>query len=211
MAEKKAKKKTGAPRKRRKLAGQSIGLTARELLAAGSPTAVEDLERAIDQDGGNVLAKYREPFGGQWLVLAALPIDQVEPTPYQRNLSDTHVRKLEGVVAKLGRFLDPIIVVRKAIKDSNNRYWTPNGNPRLSVIKHLGAKCIVGIVVPETSAAYQILALNTEKAHNLRERALEVIKMYQELATLDNATEETYALEFEEAALITLGLCYLEN
>jgi ParB family chromosome partitioning protein len=35
--------------------------------------------------------------------------------------------------------------------------------------------------------------------------------MYQELATLDEATEETYALEFEEAALITLGLCYLEN
>src|SRR3970282_508090 len=35
--------------------------------------------------------------------------------------------------------------------------------------------------------------------------------MYQELATLDDATEETYALEFEEAALITLGLCYLEN
>ena len=211
MAEKKAKKKTGAPRKRRKLAGQSIGLTARELLATASPTAVEDLEQAIDQDGGNVLAKYREPFGGQWLVLAALPIDQVEPTPYQRNLSDTHVRKLEGVVAKLGRFLDPIIVVRKETKDSNTRYWTPNGNHRLSAMKTLGAKCIVGIVVPETSAAYQILALNTEKAHNLRERALEVIKMYQELATLDNATEETYALEFEEAALITLGLCYLEN
>jgi ParB family transcriptional regulator, chromosome partitioning protein len=211
MAEKKAKKKTGAPRKRRKLAGQSTGLTARELLATVSPTAVEDLERAIDQDGGKVLAKYREPFGGQWLVLAALPIDQVEPTPYQRNLSDTHVRKLEGVVTKLGRFLDPIIVVRKETKDSNTRYWTPNGNHRLSAMKTLGAKCIVGIVVPETSAAYQILALNTEKAHNLRERALEVIKMYQELATLDDATEETYALEFEEAALITLGLCYLEN
>ena len=121
------------------------------------------------------------------------------------------MRKLEGVVAKLGRFLDPIIVVRKETKDSNTRYWTPNGNHRLSAMKTLGAKCIVGIVVPETSAAYQILALNTEKAHNLRERALEVIKMYQELAMLDDATEETYALEFEEAALITLGLCYLEN
>ena len=92
MAEKKAKKKSGAPRKRRKLAGQSIGLTARELLATASPTAVEDLEQAIEQDGGNVLAKYREPFGGQWLVLAALPIDRVEPTPYQRDLSDAHAR-----------------------------------------------------------------------------------------------------------------------
>jgi ParB family chromosome partitioning protein len=211
MAEKKPKKKTGAPRKRRKLAGKSIGLTAKELLATASPNAVEELHRAIDKDGGNILATYREPFGGQWLVLAALPIDQVEPTPYQRNLSDTHERKLEGVIAKLGRFLDPIIVVRKEIKESNTRYWTPNGHHRLAAMRTLGAKCIIAIVVPETSAAYKILALNTEKAHNLRERALEVIRMYEELATLDEASEETYALEFEEAALITLGLCYLEN
>ena len=211
MAEKKPKKKPGAPRKRRKLAGQSTGLGPKELVTAAPPAAVEQLQDAIDQDGGKVLASYREPFGGHWLVLAALPIDQVEPTPYQRNLSDAHVRKLEGVMAKLGRFLDPIIVVRKESKDSATRYWTPNGNHRLSAMKTLGAQSIVGIVVPEASTAYQILALNTEKAHNLRERALEVIKMYQELATFDDATEENYSLEFEEAALITLGLCYLDN
>jgi ParB family chromosome partitioning protein len=211
MAEKKAKKKPGAPRKRRKLAGHSTGLGPKDLVTATPPDAVERLQDALEKDGGKVLATYREPFGGHWLVLAALAIDQVEPTPYQRNLSDAHVRKLEGVMAKLGRFLDPIIVVRKESKDSATRYWTPNGNHRLSAMKTLGAKAIVGLVVPEASTAYQILALNTEKAHNLRERALEVIRMYQELATLDDATEETYALEFEEAALITLGLCYLEN
>lgn len=210
MAERPAKKKTPGPRKRRKLAGKSTGLQPKEL-ATSPPGAVEELQEAIDRDGGKVLAAYRDPFGGHWLVLAALPIEQVEPTPYQRNLSDAHARKLEGVIAKLGRFLDPIIVVRKETKDSAIRYWTPNGNHRLAAMKTLGAKTIIGIVVPETSTAYQILALNTEKAHNLRERALEVIKMYQELATLDDATEETYALEFEEAALITLGLCYLEN
>ncbi|MGE5217693.1 MAG: ParB N-terminal domain-containing protein [Chloroflexota bacterium] len=211
MAEKKAKKKTGAPRKRRKLAGHAAGLTATELVTTTPPSGVKELSDAIETDGGKVLASYREPFGGHWLVLAALPIDRVEPTPYQRNLSDAHVRKLEGVIAKLGRFLDPIVVVRKEHNDSATRYWTPNGNHRLSAMKTLGAKSIVGLVVPEVAAAYQILALNTEKAHNLRERSLEVIKMYQELATLDDATEETYALEFEEAALITLGLCYLEN
>ena len=211
MAEKKAKRKPGAPRKRRKLAGKSIGLEARELLTTAMPGDVGDLQAAIEEDGGKVLASYREPFGGHWLVMAALPIEKVEPTPYQRNLSDSHARKLESVIAKLGRFLDPVIIVRKESKDSETRYWTPNGNHRLSAMRTLGAKSIVGIVVPEASAAYQILALNTEKAHNLRERALEVIKMYQELATLDDATEETYALEFEEAALITLGLCYLER
>jgi ParB family chromosome partitioning protein len=211
MAEKIARKKTGAPRKRRKLAGKSIELAPKELLAASASANVSELQEAIENDGGKVLAAYREPYGGHWLVMAALPIEQVEPTPYQRNLSDNHARKLESVIAKIGRFLDPIIVVRKASKNSETRYWTPNGNHRLSAMRTLGAKSIVGIVVPESSTAYQILALNTEKAHNLRERALEVIKMYQELATLDEATEEIYALEFEEAALITLGLCYLER
>jgi ParB family chromosome partitioning protein len=211
MAEKKGKKAPGGPKKRRKLAGKAIPLEAKELLDAPAPVEVCALQEAIKTDGGTVLASYRDPFGGKWLVLAALPIEKVEPTPYQRNLSDTHARKLETVIAKLGRFLDPIVVVRKESKESITRYWTPNGNHRLSAMKTLGAKSIVGIVVPEASTAYQILALNTEKAHNLRERALEVIKMYQELATLDDATEEAYALEFEEAALITLGLCYLEN
>jgi ParB family chromosome partitioning protein len=101
-------------------------------------------------------------------------------------------------------------------------------------MKTLGARTITAVVVPEAAAAYQILALNTEKAHNLRERALEVIRMYQELARLapastdkqlaqardggghhlarlDQVTEEHYALEFEEPALITLGRCYEER
>jgi ParB family chromosome partitioning protein len=211
MAVKNPRKKSTGPRKRRKLAGKSTGLTATEVSASTPPDSVSQLKHAIDRDGGKVLTTYREPFGEHWLIIAALPIDQVEPTPYQRNLSDTHARKLEGVIAKLGRFLDPIITVRKEVKDSPTRYWTPNGNHRLQAMKTLGAKSIIAIVVPEASTAYQILALNTEKAHNLRERALEVIRMYQELATLDDATEESYALEFEEAALITLGLCYLEN
>jgi len=211
MPEKKAKKRTAGPKKRRKLAGKSIALEASAILDAPVPSDVSSLRNAIEEDGGTVLASYREPFCGRWLILAALPIDKIEPTPYQRNLSDAHARKLETVIAKLRCFLDPIIVVRKESKDSETRYWTPNGNHRLSAMKTLGAKSIIGIVVPEASIAYQILALNTEKAHNLRERSLEVIKMYQELATLDNATEEAYALEFEEAALITLGLCYLGN
>jgi ParB family transcriptional regulator, chromosome partitioning protein len=210
MTEKKAKKKSGAPRKRRKLAGKSIGLMPNEL-AGTAPPAIESLQRAVEEDGGRVISSYREPFGGQWLIMASLPIQQVEPTPYQRNLSDAHVRKLETVIAKLGRFLDPIIVVRGEPNQDGVRYWTPNGNHRLSALRTLGAKSVTAIVVPETSTAYKILALNTEKSHNLRERALEVIKMYQELATLDEAAEDTYALEFEDAALITLGLCYLEQ
>ena len=219
MAEKKARKALpkGAGR-RRKPAGASTGLTATELQAAAPPGEVAELHRAVEDDGGKVLSIYREPYGGKWVVMAALPIDLVEPTPYQRNLSDAHVRKLEAVIGKLGRFLDPIIAVRAprgvdagAPKGGDTKYWTPNGNHRLSAMRTLGARSITAIVIPEAATAYQILALNTEKAHNLREKALEVIRMYRELAELDHVSEEHYALEFEEPALITLGLCYEER
>lgn len=201
----------GNVRRRRQPVHASTGLAASELLAAAPPAEVAELHRAIEGDGGKVLAIYREPYGGRWVVLAALPIELVEPTPFQRNLSDTHVRKLELVIGKIGRFLDPIIAVRAPKSDQVAKYWTPNGNHRLSAMKTLGAKSIVAIVVPEATAAYQILAMNTEKAHNLREKSFEVIRMYKELARFDDATEETYALEFEEPAFITLGLCYEER
>jgi ParB family chromosome partitioning protein len=213
MAEKRTRKKAaGAPRRRRKPAGASMAITAPELAAGAEPEEIREVREQVENDGGAVLSVYREPYGGRWLLLTALPVDQVEPTPFQRNLSDAHVRKLEAVVSKLGRFLDPIIAVRTdKTTDGKRLYWTPNGFHRLSAMRSLGAKSIVAILVPEASAAYQILALNTEKAHNLRERALEVIRMYKELARIDDSTEEKYALEFEEGALITLGLCYEER
>jgi ParB family chromosome partitioning protein len=215
MAEKKAK--TTAPpkggKRRRKPAGASTGLTATELQAAAPPGEVAELHRTIEGDGGKVLAVYREPYGGRWLTMAALPIEMVAPTPYQRNLSDAHARRLEGVIGRLGRFLDPIIAVQAGrTAESGIQYWTPNGYHRLSAMKTLGAKSITAIVVPEAAIAYQILALNTEKAHNLREKSLEVIRMYRELCRLSgHDQEDTYALEFEEPALITLGLCYEER
>lgn len=208
MAETKTKKprKTGTGKRRKKPAGVAVGITAPDLVGT-PPEKVGALYRQIESDGGKPMASYREPYGGNWLVLAALPIAIVEPTPFQRNISEKHVRKLENVIGKVGRFLDPIIAVRRegggAVK-----YWTPNGNHRLSAMRTLGAKSIVAIIVPEEKTAYQILALNTEKAHNLREKALEVVRMYKELARLDDVPEETYALEFEEPGFITLGFCY---
>src|SRR5919204_506826 len=213
MAETKTKKpKTpGAPRRRRKVAGASTGLSAQELQAAAPPGEVAELHQQIERDGGRVLATYREPYGGRWMLFAALPLELVAPTPYQRNLSEVHMRRLEQVIAKIGRFLDPIVAVRAEKAESGIRYWTPNGNHRLSAMRTLGAKSITAIVVPEAAAAYQILALNTEKAHNLREKALEVARLYREFARLGDQSEDSCALEFEEPAFITLGLCYEER
>jgi len=214
MADKKSKKSQspGGARRRRKPAGTSTGLTADELQVAAPTGEVAALHQAINHDGGKVLATYREPFSGQWVVFAALPIELVQPTPFQRNLSDSHARRLEGVIGKLGYFLDPIIAVQaKATPEEGAKYWTPNGNHRLSAMRTLGAKSITALVVPNPSVAYRILALNTEKPHNLREKALEVIRMYRELASFSQDTEQNFNLEFEEPAFITLGLCYEER
>ncbi|RMH10096.1 MAG: chromosome partitioning protein ParB [Nitrospirae bacterium] len=200
---------TSSRGRRRKLAGTAIGLGAKELTAATPSPEITTLYRAIEQDGGTVLATYREPFGGHWVMLAALPIDQVEPTPFQRNLSEAHVRKLAAVIGKLGYFLDPIIAVpAEPTETTKSKYWTPNGHHRLSAMRTLGAQSIMALVIPHASLAYRILALNTEKAHNLREKALEVVRMYRDLATFSREDEAHYAVEFEEPALITLGFCY---
>lgn len=191
--------------RRKKAKPGSVGLSPAETRGEPSPELRRLAER-VEADGGAVLGNYREPFGSREVLLAALPIDRVEPTPYQRDASDTHVKRLMTVIEKIGRFLDPVVAMPR-----EEGYWTPNGNHRLQALKRLGAKAVIALVVPEQEVAFKILALNTEKAHNLREKALETIRMARELATLSKATEAEYAFEFEEPAYLTLGLCYEER
>jgi ParB family chromosome partitioning protein len=201
-----SKKKAVKKKKRRGVKIKPTELSAAELPLPSLEGELAVLAEAVKADGGAVLASYREPLGGHALLLVSLPIDQVEPTPFQRDVSDGHVRKLTRAMDKTRRFLDPIIVVRK-----DDAYLTPNGNHRLTVLKELGAKAVVGLLVPETEVAYQILALNIEKAHNLRERALEVVRMCRDLETFTNQKESDFELEFEEPSLVTLGFAYEER
>jgi len=202
-----AKKKRPAKKSKKAGAAHTRGLDAARLASTTPPAAVTSLASRIEGDGGSVLATYRDPLGGRWQILASLPIDSVDPTPYQRDLSDTHVARLADAIDKLDRFLDPIV----AVTAEEGKYWSPNGFHRLGAMRQLGAKAIVAIVVPEHEVAHRILALNTEKAHNLRERSLEVARLAEALSTLDDRPEKSYSEEFEEAALITLGLCYMQN
>ncbi len=195
------------PRRSRKKTPEPRGLTPAQVTGAAVPTAITGLIRAIEEDGGAVIGSYREPLGSEWQVLAALPIELVEPTPYQRDLSDAHVARLSNAMHRLGRFMDPVIAVRT----EDGKYWTPNGNHRLASMRTLGARAIVAIVVPDLEIAHRILVLNTEKAHNVRERALEVIRLAAALSEMDDRPEKSYETEFEEPALLTLGCCYLKN
>lgn len=202
-------KKKRAPKKSKKAgAAKSRGLEATKLTGGATPKAVDSLAAQITRDGGEVLAIYKDPLGGRWQLFASLPIDLVEPTPYQRDLSDAHVARLADAIDKLDRFLDPII----AVPADAGRYWSPNGYHRLGAMNQLGARTITALVVPEPDVAHRILALNTEKAHNLKEKSLEVSRLAQAMAEMDpGSLEKSHAEIFEEAPLITLGLCYQEN
>jgi len=202
------KRPSGSPRRRRGVKLKPTELGATDLAVTEPPAELIALAEAVRGDGGAVLATYREPLGGHALLLTALPIDKVAPTPFQRDISDAHVRRLTVAMDKTKRFLDPIIAVRERTAEA--QYWTPNGYHRLTAMKELGAKTILALLVPERAVAYQILALNIEKAHNLREKAIGVRRMYVDLEGLAEGRlgEEDYALEFEEPALATLGFAY---
>ena len=194
-------------RRRKKAEPGSRGITAAELAVGSPPAATTEAAAAIAKAGGAVLAVFRDPLGGHWQVLAALPVDKVEPTPYQRDLSETHVARLASAIDRLGRYLDPIV----AVPSGTGAWWTPNGHHRLAALRQLGARTVTALVVPEAEVAHRILVLNTEKAHNLREKALEVSRLAEALASLDDRPEKDFETEFEEPALLTLGMCYRQN
>jgi len=197
--------KRAPARRPRKAKPGTKGLSPAECRIEALTGVAEEAAGAVTKAGGCVLGSYKDPFGGHAILLSLLPIDAVKPTPFQRDISDAHHKRLADVINRTGRFLDPVITVLAP----DGGFWTPNGRHRLEAMRRLGAKSITALVVPDREVAWQILALNTEKAHNLKERSLEVIRIYRGLVE-DDATrsESSFALYLEEAALATLGVCY---
>ena len=198
-------KRAPARRRPRKAKPSTKGLTPGECQLETMSGAAADAAGAIRKSGGCIVGSYKEPLGGHPVLISILPIDAVEPTPFQRDLSDAHHKRLADVIDKTGRFLDPII----AVLAPRDGFWTPNGRHRLEAMRRLGAKSIAALVVADREVAWQILALNTEKAHNLKERSLEVIRIYRGLVEEDASRPESqFSFYLEEAALVTLGVCY---
>jgi len=203
-----AKKRAPAKRRPRKAKAGTRGLTPAETRLEGLSGSAQEVAERVESVGGHLLGAYSDPLGKQPVLVAILPIDSVEPTPFQRDLSQVHHRKLADVLDRTGMFLDPIIAVTAPEKG----FWTPNGMHRLMAMRRLGARSITALVVPKREIAWQILALNTEKAHNLREKSLEVIRIYRGLLEEDDARAENgFAFYLEEASLVTLGICYQQN
>jgi ParB family chromosome partitioning protein len=201
-------KRAPAKRRPRKAKPGTRGLTAPETRLDALPEAAREAAARVEEVGGHLLGGYSDPLGRQPVLVAVLPIDSIQPTPFQRDLSQAHHRKLADVLDRTGIFLDPVIAVTAPDKG----FWTPNGMHRLEAMRRLGARAITALVVPRREIAWQILALNTEKAHNLREKSLEVIRIYRGLIDEDAKRPETqFAYYLEEASLVTLGICYERN
>jgi ParB family chromosome partitioning protein len=198
-------KRAPARRRPRKAKPGTKGLGPAECRLDRPTGLAAEVAEAIEKAGGCLVGLYKEPLGGHPVLLSILPIDAVEPTPFQRDLSDAHHKRLADVINKTGRFLDPII----AVVAPKGGFWTPNGRHRLEAMRRLGAKSITALVVADREIAWQILALNTEKAHNLKERSLEVIRIYRGLVDEDATRPESqFAFFLDEPALVTLGICY---
>jgi ParB family chromosome partitioning protein len=188
-----------APRK------QSRGLEAAQVAVALDDAQIAPLAELVRAAGGAPIGAYREPLGGRALLLASLPFAAVQPTPFQRDLSPTHAKRLATAIEETAAFLDPLIVVR----GEDGRLWTPNGRHRLAAAKVLGLKQITALISADETLAYRILALNTEKAHNLKDRSLEVVRMARNLAKRrGREREDAFRQEFEAAELLTLGIVY---
>lgn len=168
---------------------------------------IATLGEQVAKAGGVILSAYRDPFAGSPVVLASLPIKRVEPTPFQRDLSRTHADRLMEAIGAAGLFLDPVIAA-----PGDGGFWSPNGRHRLEAARRLGMRAITALVVPDDRIAYRILALNTEKAHNLRDRSLEVIRMARQLARNEpKSKESSHSVTFESPVFLTLGCIYSER
>jgi len=195
-------------RKRLAVSKQQRGLDAADVVLGLEVETLAPLVAQVRDAGGSAIGGYREPFSGRPVLLATLPIAAVAPTPFQRDLSPTHTKRLAQKIEESGSFLDPIIVVHGA----DGKLWTPNGRHRLAAAKVLGLKQITALVSPDEALAFRILALNTEKAHNLKDRALEVIRMARVLArSKPRSKESEFAAEFEAPEFLTLGILYEDD
>jgi ParB family chromosome partitioning protein len=201
-------KRNSSARKRLQPAAVARGLAAADILLSPDDASLGEVTAAVRTAGGVAIGAYHEPLSGRPLLLASLPFAAIEPTPFQRDLSPTHAKRLAGAIEATDAFLDPLIVVR----GERGGFWTPNGRHRLAAAKVLGLKQVTVLISPDESLSYRILALNTEKAHNLKDRSLEVIRMAKSLARREPAKKESaFAAQFEAAELLTLGCIYEKN
>ena len=81
--------KRAPPKKRpRKAKPGTKGLGPAECRLSEPSGAAAEVAGTVEKAGGCVVGCYKDPLGGHPVLVSILPIDAVEPTPFQRDLSD---------------------------------------------------------------------------------------------------------------------------
>lgn len=91
---KKAARKKKASRGKLAPSKSQRGLNRDEIVMGIDDKMVAPLAAEVQAAGGIAIGAYHEPFSGRPILLAALPINKVQPTPFQRDLSPTHTKRL---------------------------------------------------------------------------------------------------------------------
>src|SRR5436305_366303 len=102
-AAKKAPRKTPKRATRSRKPAAARGPEPKESILEPTGKDVAALVEQVGKQGGVVVGAYRDPFAGQALVLASLPIKKVVATPFQRDLSKTHATRRPSDRARSGR------------------------------------------------------------------------------------------------------------
>src|SRR5437762_13317231 len=152
-AKKKAPKKAPRAAARGRKPAAARGPEPRDSVLDPSGNDVSELAGQVERHGGAVVGAYRDPFAGQALVLASLPIKKVVAAPFQRDLSKTYATRLADAIGAAGLFLDPVIAVPSA-----EGLWSPHGRDRLEAARRLGLRSGPALVVPDDTVGYRVLA-----------------------------------------------------
>jgi len=149
---------------------------------------------------------YQEPVKGKEIQFGLIPISELEISPYQRDLSQTHVNNLMQSISSIG-FVDPLVVYKE-----NDKYYVINGQHRLEALKSLitDENQLVSVVIIPKEDALAVLKLNIEKAPLLKDKAVQSLKVYQDLVEKYPDESEINAVSsyIEEPILITFGYVY---
>lgn len=136
---------------------------------------------------------------GYTVRVALIPTDQIRIPSIQRDLSQTLVKRLALSIEKVG-FVEPILVVEEDLG-----FEVINGQHRLEAAKSLGIEEVPAVIVPKELKDF-VIALNVEKAPNLKDKAHQAYEIFSKhLQESPDMREEELADKVEEPYYVTVG------
>jgi len=210
MAKPRAKsgmKRSPAKRRPRKAKAGTRGLLPAESRLDSLPGDAQEVRDRIEREGGLVVGAYNDPLGKTRCCSPSCRSRASSRRPFSGPVADSpqKARRRPGPHRHVPRPGDRGHGAEGGFLDAQ-RKASPRGDAPSR------RESITALVVPKREIAWQILALNTEKAHNLRERARRGDPhLPRPHGRGREAHRERLLLLPEEASFVTLGVCYEKN